>query len=77
MLRNIIGPLFNFNLDHILTLEICFVVFFLGGGCFLLKPLIFTVFSAKMQKLKKHKKRQTDTICEHNCANNSCQKVRF
>ena len=23
MLRNIIGPLFNFNLDHFLTLEFC------------------------------------------------------
>ena len=23
MLRNIIGPLFNFNLDHLLTLEFC------------------------------------------------------
>ena len=54
MLRNIIGPLFNFNLDHFLTLEFCFFLFlgFFGGG----ETPICIVFSAKMQNWKKHKK---------------------
>ena len=30
-----------------------------------------------MQNLKKHKKEKTDTICEHTCANCSCQNVLF
>ena len=30
-----------------------------------------------MQDLKKHKKKKKKTICEHNCANCSCQNVRF
>ena len=38
---------------------------------------IFIVFSAKMQKLKKHKQEKKNTICENNCANCSCQNVRF
>ena len=42
---------------------------------FWLKPY-FKVFSAKMQHLKKHKKKK-DTICEHNCANCSCPNVLF
>ena len=36
MLRNILGPVFNFNLDQFLTLEFCyilvFLVFFWGGA---------------------------------------------
>ena len=48
MLRNILGPVFNFNLDQFLTLEFCyffvFFVFFLGA-----ETPIFIVFSAKMQ----------------------------
>ena len=47
MLRNMLGPVFNFNLDQFLTLD---------SFRFLLKPL-FLLFSAKMQNLKKHKKK--------------------
>ena len=57
MLRNIIGPLFNFNLDHFLTLEFCyfFWFFFLGGG---LNPYFYSVFSknAKLKETQKRKK---------------------
>ena len=70
MLRNILGPVFNFNLDQFLTLD--FFVFS-GGGA----ETPFLVFSAKMQNWKKHKKPKKDTICEHTCANCSCQNVRF
>ena len=70
MLRNITGPLFNFNLDHFSTLEVCL---FSWGG---LKPYFYSVFS-KNAKLKETQKRKKDTICEHNCANSSCQNVRF
>ena len=61
MLRNILGPIFNFNLDQFLTLELCyFLVFFCfgggGGGAEPPPPPIFIVFSANMQNLKKHKK---------------------
>ena len=76
MLRNIIGPLFNFNLAHFLTLEFCyFFCFFLFF--FLAETPIFIVFSAKNAKLKETQKRNKDTICEHNCANSFCQNVRF
>ena len=72
MLRNILGPVFNFNLDQFLTLEVCY--FFV---CFvLLKPLICIVLSAKHAKLKETQKRK-NTICEHTCANCSCQNIRF
>ena len=37
MLRNILGPLFNFNLDHFLTLEFCY--FFIYFVCFLAETL--------------------------------------
>ena len=70
MLRNIIGPIFNFNLDQFLTLECCFFLFFWG-----LKSL-FVVLSAKDAKLKETQQKN-DTICEHTCANYSCQNVRF
>ena len=53
MLRNIIGPLFNFNLDHFLTLEFCFFFFFFAF--FWLKPLFYSVFSKKC-KLKETQK---------------------
>ena len=72
MLRNIIGPLFNFNLAHFLTLEFCYLFIF-----FLAETPIFIVFSAKNAKLKETQKRNKDTICEHNCANSFCQNVRF
>ena len=75
MLRNIIGPLFNFNLDHFLTLEFCY--FFCFFVFFWAETPIFIVFSAKNAKLKETQKRKKDTICEHNCANSSCQNVRF
>ena len=75
MLRNILGPVFNFNLDQFLTLEfVIFLVFF----CFLgAETPIFIVFSAKNAKLKETQKTKKDTICEHTCANCSCQNVRF
>ena len=53
------------------TLLNFFFVFFCGWN-----PN-FIVFSAKYAKLKETQKRKKDTICEHNCANNSCQNVRF
>ena len=74
MLRNIIGPIFNFNLDQFLTLEFCFYCFFFGGGP---ETPIFIVFSANNAKLKETQKRKKDTICEHTCANCSCQNVLF
>ena len=70
MLRNILGPVFNFNLDQFLTLD-CF--FFGGGG---LNPLFYSVFS-KECKIERNTKKKKDTICEHTCANCSCQNVRF
>ena len=73
MLRNIIGPLVNFNLDHFLTLEFCYFFVFFGGA----EAPIFIVFSANNAKLKETQKRNKDTICEHNCANSFCQNVRF
>ena len=32
MLRNILGPVLNFNLDQFLTLEFCYFLAFGGGG---------------------------------------------
>ena len=75
MLRNILGPVFNFNLDQFLTLEFCYFFFFWGGGG--AETPIFIVFSAKNAKLKETQKTKKDTICEHTCANCSCQNVRF
>ena len=53
MLRNITGPLFNFNLDHFLTLEFCYFFVFLGA-----ETPIFIVFSAKHAKLKETQQRK-------------------
>ena len=77
MLRNILGPVFNFNLDQFLTLEFCY--FFCSFLCFFwgAKTPIFIVFSAKNAKLKETQKTKKDTICEHTCANCSCQNVPF
>ena len=61
MLRNIIGPLFNFNLDHFLTLEFCYFFVFFCFFVFWAETPIFIVFSAKMQNWKKHKK-ETKTL---------------
>ena len=61
------NTIFNFRICYFI------VVLVLGGR---LKPHIFIVFSAKMQNLKNTKKKK-NTICEHNCANSSCQNVRF
>ena len=57
MLRNILGPVFNFNLDQFLTLEFCqfFCVFLVF--CWAETP-IFIVFSAKNAKLKETQKRK-------------------
>ena len=54
MLRNMLGPVFDFNLDQFLTLEFCYF-FFWGGGA---EIPIFIVFSAKMKKLKETQKRK-------------------
>ena len=77
MLRNIIGPLFNFNLAHFLTLEFCQFFCFFFCFFFWAETPIFIVFSAKHAKLKETQKRNKDTICEHNCANSFCQNVLF
>ena len=42
---------------------------------FLLEPLFYSVLS-KNAKFKEAQKRKPDTICEHTCANCSCQNVR-
>ena len=54
MLRNILGPVFNFNLDQFLTLEFCYFFFFLvfWGA----ETPIFIVFSAKNAKLQETQK---------------------
>ena len=52
MLRNMLGPVFNFDLDQFLTLEFCYVFSFFA------ETPIFIVFSAKMQNRKKHKKQK-------------------
>ena len=70
MLRNILGPVFNLYLDQFLT-----YTFFLFVFVLLAETSIFIVFSAKHAKLKETPK--NNTICEHNCANCSCQNVRF
>ena len=77
LLRNILGPVFNASLDQFLTLGFLFFFvffFFLGGGA---ETPIFIVFSAKNAKFKETQKRKKDTICEHTCANCSCQNVLF
>ena len=56
MLRNILGPVFNFNLDQFLTLECCYLFLFFGQNPY------FIVFSAKMQNWKKHKKQKWSKI---------------
>ena len=60
MLRNILGPIFNFNLDQFLTLEFCHFLFFLVFYCFLggAETPILKVFSAKNAKSKEHKKQK-------------------
>ena len=50
MLRNMLGAVFNFNLDQFLTLEFCY---FLFCFCVFVETLIFIVFfSAKHAELK-------------------------
>ena len=76
MLRNMLAPIFNLYLDQCLTFKdcICFAFsHFWGGG---LKPL-FSQYLQQNAKLKETQKRKKDTICEHSCANCSCQNVRF
>ena len=55
-----------------LTLEFCYFCLLFSS-----ETQIFVVFSAKLQNWKKHKKEKNYTICEHICANCSCQNVRF
>ena len=81
LLRNILGPVFNASLDQFLTLGflfffVFFSFFFFGGGGGAETP-IFIVFSAKHAKFKETQKRKKDSICEHTCANCSCQNVLF
>ena len=73
MLGNILGPIFNLYLDQFLTYKICNFFVFLFFGC---NPYLYSVFSKKA-KFKETQERKNDTICEHNCANCSCQNVRF
>ena len=56
MLRNILGPIFNFNLDQFLTLEFCFFVFVFF--VFWAETPIFSVFSknAKLKETQKQKR---------------------
>ena len=74
LLRNILGPVFNASLDQFFTLGflLFFFVFFVFGW----NPYFYSVFS-KHAKFKETQKRKKETICEHNCANCSCQNVRF
>ena len=51
MLRSILGPVFNMYLDQFLTYKMCYLFLF-----FWAETPNFIVFSAKMQKIKKHKK---------------------
>ena len=60
MLRNMLGPVFNFNLDQFLTLEFCF--FFWGGAW----TPIFIVFSAN-SKLKETQKEKRDYLWTYLC----------
>ena len=77
LLRNILGPVFNASLDQFLTLGFfVFFVFFFFFFFFAETP-IFIVLSAKNAKFKETQKRKKDTICEHTCANCSCQNVPF
>ena len=55
MLRNILGPVFNFNLDQFLTLEFCYLFSFLLFS-FLAETPIFIVFSAKTCKIERNTK---------------------
>ena len=69
MLRNILGPVFNFNLDQFLTLEFCYFFifscfFFWGGGA---ETPIFIVFSAKNAKLKETQKQKRHYLWTHLC----------
>ena len=52
MLRNILGPIFNFNLDQFLTLD--YFLFFVFG---LSETPILKSFSANNAKLKETQKR--------------------
>ena len=78
LLRNILGPVFNASLDQFLTLGfLFFFVFFCVFFFFLAETPIFIVFSAKHAKFKETQKRKKDSICEHTCANCSCQNALF
>ena len=61
LLCNILGPVFNASLVQFLT-------------CWL-KPYFYSVFSKNAKSKETHKRK--NTICEHTCANCSCQNVLF
>ena len=66
MLRNIIGPLFNFNLAHFLTLEFCFFFCFF---CFVLgwNPYFYSVFSKKCKTERNTKKKKRHYLWTQLC----------
>ena len=68
LLRNILGPIFKFDLDQFLTLKMCHFCF-----CFRVETTIAIVFSANHANFQDTK----HTICEHTCANCSCPNVCF
>ena len=53
MLRNILGPVFNFNLDQFLTLEFCYFLVFWGGAE---TPIFYSVVSKKCKIERNTKK---------------------
>ena len=71
-LRNMLGPVFNLHWDHFLTFKMCtFLFLFLAET-----PYLHSVFSKKC-KIWRNTKKRRDTVCEHTCANYSCQNVSF
>ena len=75
LLRNMLGPVFILTQPWGPVFNTLFLVFFfLGGGG--LKPPILQCFQQSMQILKKDKNKRK-TICEHTCANRSCQNFLF
>ena len=71
LLCNILGPMFNASLDQFLTLGFFFCFSFFGWNPY------FIVFSANNAKFKETQKRKKNTICEHTCADCSCQNIFF
>ena len=59
MLRNMLGPISNFNLDQFVALEFAIFCFFWGGGA---ETPMFVVFSAKMQIFKRNTEKGKKTL---------------